>query len=142
MAGLCGTWFPSAMHDGEGRFGSCSWSSLPVFAEFLSAVVVTSRSDSIEGRRVDDLRIQEPLAGRVVEEDAVLLRFPNGRESHGTRTVQAVANPAGSAALQEKPLGHLKSPVLKLVVRAKNLAHIVADVIETAKLQNARNHLG
>jgi hypothetical protein len=88
------------------------------------------------------LRFEKPLTGRVIEENSIVLRFPDCRELHRPRAVQAIVDSARLSPSQKKSLGHLESTELELIVVAKNLVYEVADVIQTAKLQNARNHLG
>src|SRR5689334_2618824 len=68
-----------------------------------------------ESWSTDELHFAAPLAGRIVKQNCVPLRFPNRRERHGPRPMQAEVHPAGLFGADQDPFTQREGIDLKLV---------------------------
>jgi len=107
---------------------------------FVASSLISVRCEWLNFRTVDQLRRLKSFSPGTIKEDLVSIRFPDGRELSGARSMQTKVDPTRLISPPQNPFGHGKRARLKLMLIANRRVDVVPKIFHTADLLKTSQH--
>jgi hypothetical protein len=112
----------------------------PCISVSTASNLLSVRCEWLNFRTIDQLGRLKPFSAGTIEKDLVPIRFPDGGELGGARSVQAEVDPARLVAPPQDPFRHWKRPRLELILIANRRVDVVPKIFHTVDLLKTSQH--
>ena len=106
----------------------------------LPRYAASIRSIRLDLRAINQLGCLKSLSPRTVKKDLVAIRFPDGGELRGARSMQTEVDATWFIAPQQDSFGHRKRTGLELILIANRLIDVLSKIFHAADLLQTSQH--